>query len=389
LNENVTILLEYEFCRTGQKEECSLSTCSPTDLPQPLIQSFRLRLADVLYKSPKDLPEKRKNINDLAADIRKSEVSTNPFVVDLLKDIDGQIKEALEGAAHDRWGRHFLPSLSRAHLLQQCNNFKDPGVQHYGGVLFKTVRDFADETFCALPPPKPTLPPKPAPVLVVNNPATKTSNTGSVWIKGSGIITTKAPAASTSTKKKTKASKAFDMSVYNNASGGCIWGECMAMMADGSEKKVKSIRKDDMVKTANGESARIICVTKLTLNPQDKAPLVQLDSGLVITPWHPVQMNHQWIFPCKIGKLWGSNHPEDVYNFVLDNGHIMMINNVACVTLGHGFTEEVVNHHYYGTQRVIQDLKAMNAWENGFIEMKEITARQNFVTGLVFCYLVN
>jgi hypothetical protein len=29
----------------------------------------------------------------------------------------------------ERWGKHYLPSLARAHLLQQCNNFKDPGIQ--------------------------------------------------------------------------------------------------------------------------------------------------------------------------------------------------------------------------------------------------------------------
>ena len=31
-----------------------------------------------------------------------------------------------------KWGKHYLQSLQRAHELQQCNNFKDPGVQFYG-----------------------------------------------------------------------------------------------------------------------------------------------------------------------------------------------------------------------------------------------------------------
>ena len=39
---------------------------------------------------------------------------------------------AIEQEYYVKWGRHYLPSLARAHLLQQCNNFKDPGVQGYG-----------------------------------------------------------------------------------------------------------------------------------------------------------------------------------------------------------------------------------------------------------------
>merc|ERR1719329_1499421 len=55
-----------------------------------------------------------------------------------------------------KWGVHYLPSLMCAHLSQQCNNFKDPGVQAYGGGLFANLRDEADDIFCSLPPPKPT-----------------------------------------------------------------------------------------------------------------------------------------------------------------------------------------------------------------------------------------
>ena len=47
----------------------------------------------------------------------------------LLQDMSGQINEALtNNAYYSKWGRHYLPSLRRAHELQQCNNFKDPYV---------------------------------------------------------------------------------------------------------------------------------------------------------------------------------------------------------------------------------------------------------------------
>merc|ERR1719272_2208173 len=57
-----------------------------------------------------------------------------------------------------KWGRHYLPSVMFAHNLQQCNNFKDPGVQVYGkGDLFTDIQEKADDAFNKLPAPKPTV----------------------------------------------------------------------------------------------------------------------------------------------------------------------------------------------------------------------------------------
>ena len=56
-----------------------------------------------------------------------------------------------------RWGVHYLPSLLLAHQSQMCTNFKDPGVQNYGGALFVSIRDATDDLFCALPPPQPSV----------------------------------------------------------------------------------------------------------------------------------------------------------------------------------------------------------------------------------------
>jgi len=55
-------------------------------------------------------------------------------------------------------GTALPPSLAGAHRLQLCNNFKDPGVQGYGGKVFDNLRDEADDLFVSLPPPKPSRP---------------------------------------------------------------------------------------------------------------------------------------------------------------------------------------------------------------------------------------
>ena len=51
-------------------------------------------------------------------------------MVGLLEDAKGQATEAISRPDYwKKWGMHYLGSLMRAHQLQQCNNFKDPGIQ--------------------------------------------------------------------------------------------------------------------------------------------------------------------------------------------------------------------------------------------------------------------
>lgn len=76
---------------------------------------------------------------------------------------------------------------------------------------------------------------------------------------------------------------------------------------------------------------------------------------------------------------------EEVYNFALDQGHTIWVNNVECVTLGHGFKDDIVRHAYYGTQRVIEDLARLDCEQNnsGIIEITEDILIRNKRTGLV------
>merc|ERR1711972_510516 len=134
------------------------------DVKQMPPQLFRAKFADTLASA---LQASERQISkdaaamlaDLSREIKKCP-NIDEYLSALLQEIEGEASAALaDDGAFQKWGRHYLPSLLFAHRLQMCNNFKDPAVQHYGGVLFKQIQDFADEQFNTLSPPQPRRPP--------------------------------------------------------------------------------------------------------------------------------------------------------------------------------------------------------------------------------------
>merc|ERR1719464_1425993 len=114
----------------------------------------RLSKLDELQGKQMPLPQAQTLIQEVAAQIEASSASSSEEVQALLEDLTGQVAEAFSREDwFTKWGVHFLPSLVCAHAAQQCNNFKDPGVQQYGGDLFQNLRDEADDTFLHLPAP--------------------------------------------------------------------------------------------------------------------------------------------------------------------------------------------------------------------------------------------
>lgn len=68
--------------------------------------------------------------------------------------------------------------------------------------------------------------------------------------------------------------------------------------------------------------------------------------------------------PCNLVSGPTEIFTNEIYNFVLDQDHIVIINGIECVTLGHGFRDDIVRHHYYGTERVINDLRFLDSQQN-------------------------
>jgi len=277
-------------------------------------------------------------ISTFSEEMKKSNVSSDKTVVALMKDVTGQVTEACSRADwFTRWGKHYLPSLMGAHLNQQCNNFKDPGVQCYGGTLFFALRDTLDELFLKLPPPKPS--------------------------------------------KPSASSAPVSMSSYYNSSAPCFAGHCSVLMSDGSSKKISQIKKGDIVQTSTGIPAEITCVIE-TKSTSGKMELVKVpSSGLLITPWHPIRICGKWKFPSEVGIPELQDCPA-VFNFVLSSEHVMIINDVECVTLGHGISGPIIGHPYFGSQKVIEDLQHMRGWEEGHVVLLSGCVKKDQKTGL-------
>ena len=269
--------------------------------------------------------------------------SSDEYILSLLKDAEGQLSEAVSKREYyDKWGKDYMPSLMMAHLHQQCNNFKDPGVQGYGGKLFISIRDKADDIFCNMDPPKPS---------VSHNDGYRGGHYRSFGSSPTALQ---------------------NMSVLSQSSGPCFTGECVVTLANDAIKLVSEINKGDYVKTHKG-FACVLCVTRTHCH-NNQTTLVNLENGLRITPYHPIKHNNEWKFPINVlgegNGIVATQECDIIYNFVLTNDHIMYINGYECCTLGHCFTDnEVIQHDYYGTSAVVRDLQKSSTYNAGFVHI--------------------
>lgn len=264
-----------------------------------------------------------------------------PFVSAMMKDLraskEGEGQVGMAPAHFNRWGEHYMRAYLRAQELQQCMNFKDPGLQIYGGDLFHSLQDTGDRLFCDLPPPTPSR-------------------------RSYGGV-----AAPTS------------MSVFHNASGGCFAPETLIRRSDDRYAVITDLKRGDSVWTPSGPAtvlAVVVCGSKTRAQP-----MTMLDS-LVITPYHPVRRHNGWQFPADIAG-YCDRLISTVYNLVLDSGHIVLADGWEALTLGHGFNEPVAAHSYFGTQRVIDDLKKQPGWADGRPTYKNLKAVKDPDSGII------
>lgn len=323
--ESVTDLLEYVRCYTDFKcmIRALIDAKGDIGITKPLLDSF------------------------LAKYDTSTDAMTKAIVRDVRSDTEGesQIGLACTNAHYERWGSHYMRAYLRSQELQQCMNFKDPGLQIYGGDMFHSIQTEADNIFCTLPPPRPS---------------------GRPVFHGGGSAAT-----------------LTSMNIFHNASAGCFHGENQILMADGSQKAIKDIKVGDCVKTPNG-SAHVRYTVECRSFAKSQ-PMTQY-GDLSITPWHPIRIDGEWKFPADIAG-YTSRLVNVVHNFVLDTDHIVIVGGIECCTLAHGMKGPVIEHAYFG-DAVLTDLRGKaGGVESGHVVYENLKTLRDPTTNMILGWI--
>jgi len=322
---NYNINLEYTF-----NNKKTIVTTNQINYYNNIDNIMRYEFIDLLNAIINKMPDVeylKKNINEFIYKYNTSK--------EFITDLNEQVLLAISSnTIYNKWGKNYIYSLMYAHKNKLCNNFKDKSIARYGGTLFKNLVEKIDDIYSDMEPPIPS-----------------NLNTIKDVTVRNGIP------------------KNFDFKQsFNNASGGCFHESSTILVYPNIYKKCKDIIKDDLVITEKGYS-KVLCIVKIKCH-NNKCEMVRLNDGLMITPYHPIK-NDVWIFPNSIknSEIVDCNY---MYNFILEKEHIININNVLCATLGHNIEDNnIIKHHYYGTDAVINDLKICKGYDEGIINFME------------------
>lgn len=299
---------------------------------------------------------------------------SNPFIRDVIIDCcdadpnKGQIGKSIAKLEwFNKWGQHYLKSIASAYRQEWCLNFKDLAPQHFTSATFASFREKIETIFLSIAPPVPSHRTAPAP-------------SAAAYRQISIAPVYSAPVYSAPSSMRS----------FYDRRGGCFTGNWNIMLANGISKSVKDIMPGDCVISNDSPtgSATITHIVRLRVNEQFE--MCSPDGIVGITSYHPFWMtnftlNRVWQFP--IQELKNSitiKAGEYIYDFIIDHGFSVSLEggyNVAC--LGHGCQDsDVITHDYFGTQRVINDLKDHKDFSTGFITLNEWRFVRN-ASGLV------
>ena len=307
-NENINIKIMYDG-----KEQIIDSFNNVNTNDDLLFHIMRLELVEVLEKrSKKAIDEYLFNYSHIDND--------------LMKDFKEQICLAIDDKYFTKWGKNYINSFKDAHSQERCNNFKDKSIQIYGGQLFQKMKDKIDDIYTNMPPPKPS-----------------------------------------NSVNEFKVSQQQFTTMFNNVNGGCFHPSSHILMTGNYYKQIDKITKNDKIVDVKGNIATVICIIKINCN--GKCSMVNID-GLLITPYHPIKLNNEWIFPKDIDNNITDYECDAIYNLILNDHHTIVINNCISCTLGHNIIEnDVIKHPFFGTDVVINDLKKIKGFNEGYITL--------------------
>ena len=267
--------------------------------------------------------------------------SMDPDIVGISADVSGRILKAISTTERfNRWGQHYLRSVTRGHDLQICTNFMDMGLQAYGdGTLFKDLVHTGGEIFKTMPLEKTHQYNQPQ----YNQPQYNQQHNQQYYQQQSN-----------------QPQQASAQTYYAGSGGGCF-DESVELLVKRDDKtpfikvKISDVRRGDKVIAMPDTSFWCNIIGRKSVEATVKhlvkidcgnvRKMVKfLDSGIILTGSHPIRLNGKWEKPKNLVDgvtiVNVDSTSRYVYNLVLDTTKVgLLIGGSECVTFGHQFTD--------------------------------------------------
>ena len=365
--------LEYSICGKVQRSEIydfyynDTTNCELLDT-----HIIRYSIIEMLRTAINIKNTGQTNVNNILESINElTKKYNNKLLNNINLTINEQINLALSCNLNDnsnglsyfkKWGEFYLDQLTLALNNEFKPNFKDKACFSFGGDIFNEFVDNCSDIFDSLPPPEPS--------------GRKIYNSATSYRGLNPIHPT----------------RVSTLNRYNNDSAGCFDSNCLITMRDNTKKILKNIKKNDEILSINDHNdvnsityTKVLCVYE-TIITNNTCSLVTMSNGLKITPWHPILTPLGWKFPSELNST-KNEKCGSIITLILENNHVAFINDHPCITLGHNFKDKELKHSFYGTNKVIECLKKMPGFKNGYIVNKNskiIRDKNNNIIDIVY-----
>jgi len=148
-----------------------------------------------------------------------------------------------------------------------------------------------------------------------------------------------------------------------DTTGYCLAPGSKVLLADGSRLNIEYLQRGDLVWTPHGPIPVMAIVECRRVSFVHKLSTVD---GVTVCPWYPYRHKgtKEWIRPVDTTEYFEYYMPA-VYGIILEAYHIIDVEGLEFVTLGHGFQEPVAYHKYLGTPSVIHAIQNQPGWHTG------------------------
>jgi hypothetical protein len=150
--------------------------------------------------------------------------------------------------------------------------------------------------------------------------------------------------------------------------------------------RVTKLKVGDKIKTPSGFKT----ITHI-LQSKTKTPFKMRRNmkNLVITNYHPIKKDGNWIFPindCDFDECndtcLSSNEDMYLYSFAMEDSNSLYVNDTEIISLGHEIlNDEVASHPYFGSTKVLEDIKKLDSGCHCVINENQI--HRDVETGLI------